>query len=280
MHEKDYVQSVNAHYTPGNLGATILGVLKANGKNLEELTAEDLAPVDHLHSGEKAATVELAQLAGLQPGMRVLDVGGGLGGPARTFASLFDCHVTVLDLTESFVQAGEEFTRLTGLAGKVSFKLGNALAMPFEDQSFDLVFSQHATMNISDKPQLYREIHRVLRPAGRYACHDMLAGPNQPIHFPVPWAVQPEINFLITPEELQNLLAETGFKEVAWQDESGGVLDGIKRRLTQQASQPADRPTLGLHLLFGKNVRPMFQNIIRNIEEERLKVFKGVFEKA
>lgn len=281
MSEQDYIQSVNAHYTPGNLNATILNVLKANGKNPDQITADDLAPVDHLHSGGKGATIELAQLAGLQPGMQVLDVGGGMGGPARTFASTFDCQVTVLDLTESFVQAGEEFTRLTGLDQKVKFKLGNALAMPFEDQSFDRVFTQHATMNISDKPQLFSEIYRVLRPSGQYVFHDMMAGPNQPIHFPVPWAIQPDISFLIQPEEAHNLLTERGFKELVWHDDTADTLQWIKERLEgQQPGPPSAKPSLGLHLLFGANLKPMFLNLVRNIEEDRLKLIRAVFVKV
>lgn len=275
---KGYVESVNAHYTPGGLANTILNILKANGKDMGALTPDDFAMVDHLHSGGKGSTLELAQLGGLKPGMEVLDVGGGMGGAARTFASGFGSHVTVLDLTESFVEAGKHFTHLTGLDDKVHFELGNALQMPFKDNSFDRVITQHSTMNISDKPRLYSEVYRVLRSGGQFVFHEMLAGLNGPLHFPVPWARQSDISFLIKPEEVHNLLTKLGFKEVAWKDETPETLEWTKGRLSGP-SGPPPTPQLGLHLLFGPDLKPMFNNIVRNMEEGRLKSYWAVFEK-
>ena len=133
--------------------------------------------------------MELARLAGITSGIRVLDVCGGLGGPARTLASEFDCAVEVLDLTQDFCRAGGVLTARTGLGGRVSFRHGDALEMPYpDDAAFDPAWTQHSSMNIADKGRLYAEIHRVLRPDGRLAMHEMLAGPVSPIHFPVPWA--------------------------------------------------------------------------------------------
>jgi SAM-dependent methyltransferase len=181
-------QSVGEHYGRAELGASILAALLAAGKVPDALIPEDLAPVDQFHTHGRKATLDLARRAGVTPGMRMLDVGGGLGGPARTLASEFGCTVEVLDLTEEFCRAGALLTRLTGLSDAVSFRHGSALDMPFPDSSFDVAWTQHSSMNIADKERLYGEIHRVLRPGGRLALHEILAGPVSPIHFPVPWA--------------------------------------------------------------------------------------------
>src|SRR5690606_22893083 len=101
------------------------------GKDLERLTVEDLAPATEFHSRGTAATLELAEHAGITADMHVLDVGGGLGGPARTLASQYGCQVTVLDLTADFCRIGEDLTARTGLQDRVTFQHGDALDMPF-----------------------------------------------------------------------------------------------------------------------------------------------------
>jgi SAM-dependent methyltransferase len=140
----------------------------------------------------------------------VLDVGGGLGGPARTLARELGCRVTVLDLTEAYCRMGEELTRRTGLAGQVEFRHGTALQMPFADAAFDVVWTQHSSMNVEDKERLYREIQRVARPGGRLAIHEIMAGAASPVHFPVPWAGDPSLSFLRPAEAVRRLLAGLG----------------------------------------------------------------------
>lgn len=100
MADQPYIESVRAHYTAGDLGERILGGLRAAGKNPDALHIDDLTPVDQFHLGGRAATLQLIGRAGLTPDMHVLDVGGGLGGPARTLATQAGCTVTVLDLSE------------------------------------------------------------------------------------------------------------------------------------------------------------------------------------
>ncbi len=181
-----FTQALNAHYTPTDLGAAILAGLQAAGKNPEAPTLDDLAPVDHFHTGGKAATLELAGLVPVSAGMNVLDVGGGIGGAARLLASQMECTVAVVDLTEMYCQVGEMLTRRTGLGKQVTFQQGDALELPFADQSFDVVWSQHATMNIAEKARLFAELARVLRPGGRLAFHEIMAGPNAPSISPCP----------------------------------------------------------------------------------------------
>lgn len=169
--------ALNRHYGRADLLEAILAAVRATGKDPDALTPDDLAPIDQFHTRGKPATIELATLAGLRAGMRVLDVGGGIGGPARTLAAEFGCSVTVLDLTEAYVRTGEAITARLGLSDRVSFRHGSALALPFADGSFDAAWTQHSSMNVADKAQMYAEIRRVLRPGGIFALHEVMACP-------------------------------------------------------------------------------------------------------
>ena len=146
---------VEDHYTRQDLGEIILTALKQAGKDVDHLTPDDLAPVDEFHGGQRQATVRLADLLGLDGSERVLDVGSGIGGPSRFLASRYGCQVTGIDLTAEFCRVAEMLTRLTGLTGRVAYRQGNALDLPFEDMSFDVVWSQNASMNIADRDRLY-----------------------------------------------------------------------------------------------------------------------------
>src|SRR2546425_5450361 len=190
-------QAVADHYKKRALGDVILAALKAAGKDIDHLTPDDLAPVDEFHSGQRNATVRLAQLAGLEGSERVLDVGCGIGGPSRYLASRFGCHVVGLDLTPEFIATAEMLTRRTGLADKATYRQGNALDMPFPDASFDLVWSQNAAMNIADRDRLYGEMRRVLTPSGRLALQDVAAGAGGGPDFPPPGASDKNTSFLL-----------------------------------------------------------------------------------
>jgi SAM-dependent methyltransferase len=270
---------VSKHYGRSDLAERILGALRDAGKDAEHPTIEDLAPVDHFHLRGRDATLELARRAGLDAGaegLRVLDVGGGIGGPARTLAALGGCHVTVLDLTEDYCRVGERLTALTGLAGRVDFRHGDALAMPFDDESFDAAWTQHSSMNVPDKARLYMEIHRVLRPGGRLALHEIMAGTGGPPHFPVPWSSDGAISFLESEEWMRQRIAETGFREIVWESVTTIALDWLRERLS--ASGPP--PPLGLQLLIGETARTALVNVARNLEQDRIRVVEAVFEKA
>jgi SAM-dependent methyltransferase len=272
----DLNATIANHYGDEELSERLLSALKAAGLDLAALTPDDLRPIDQFHIGGQPSTRELAQLAGLQPGTRVLDVGGGVGGPARTLAIEFGCHVTVLDLSAPFCRAGEMLTERTGLSDRVTFRQGDALALPFEDSSFDLVWTQHSSMNVPDKRRLYAEIKRVLRPGGRLALHEIVAGPLQPVHFPVPWAREPGQSFLVTPETLRNLLRELGFTELAWNDVTSGEYAWFRTALERAAAR-GGKPALGIHLLLGDDFPEMSRNMHRNLAEGRVCIIQAVW---
>ena len=264
--------AVAGHYGKEGLLESILEALGAAGKDVDRLTADDLTPVDQFHLRGRDATLELSRLAGLGRGERVLDVGGGIGGPARTLAAAGSA-VTVLDLTEEFCRTGAALTERVGLAGSVAFRHGSALAMPFEDAAFDVAWTQHSSMNIEDKERLYAEIARVVRSGGRLAIHEIMAGPEAPPYFPVPWAPVPAISFLRPPEAVRRLVQASGFRERAWRDVSEASLAWLRERLAAPA------PPLGLHLLLGAAAGEMLRNVARNIDERRITVIEGVFER-
>ncbi|MBM4440096.1 MAG: methyltransferase domain-containing protein [Candidatus Rokubacteria bacterium] len=264
-----------AHYDRADLGQVIDAALSRAGKT-GALTVDDLAPVDHFHTRGKEATLELAQRAALRADMHVLDVGGGLGGAARLLARDVGCRVTVLDLTEAYVRVGAELTRRTGLADRVTFERGDALTLPFEAASFDAVWTQHSSMNIADKPRLYAELARVLRPGGRLALHELMAGPHASPHFPVPWAREAGASALEAPETVRGILRGLGLRERAWEDQSAMTLAWVRARAAVPGAPP---PPLGLHLLLGADTGAMFANLTRNLDEGRVTVVMAVWEK-
>ena len=271
-------RAVEDHYTRRSLGDTILSALREAGKDLEHLTPDDLAPVDEFHSGQRNATVRLAQLAGVAGAQHVLDVGCGIGGPSRFLAKAFGCRVIGLDLTAEFVEVASMLARRTGLADKVTYRQGDALDLPFPDASFDLVWSQNAAMNIADRDRLYAEMRRVLKPAGRLAIQDVAAGPGGEPYYPTPWAKDKSISFLFPPQVTREKLERAGFRVVAWHDPTRESLEQALARA--KALESGALPPLGLHILIGPNFPTVSKNMVRNLEEARIQLINAVLERA
>jgi ubiquinone/menaquinone biosynthesis C-methylase UbiE len=270
------MDALSRHYAPADVRTRLLAALRLAGKDPAALTADDLVPLDQFHVGGRPATAALARLAGVTGGLHVLDVGGGLGGSARTLAATTGCHVTVLDATAAYCAMGDELTRRLGLDARVSFVHAAAPPLPFRDGGFDAVWMQHCAMNVEDKPGLYAEAWRVLRPGGRLALHEIMAGAGGALHFPVPWARDPALSFLESPEVVRGILARLGFEEIAWRDESAASLAWYRQRGPGQASAP---PVVGLHLLLGPDFGVMARNLLRNLEEGRLAIVMGVWQR-
>jgi len=268
---------VESHYARGDFSEAILAALKAAGKDIDHLTPDDLAPIDEFHGGQRPATVRLAELVGFTGTERVLDVGSGLGGPSRYLAWKYECRVSGVDLTAEFVRVADILTKLTGLVGKVDYRQGDALDLPFEGETFDVVWSQNAAMNIADRNRLYREMRRVLKPSGKLALQEVAAGAGGPPHYPVQWAPTPDISFLLSQAATRSTLENAGFRVVTWQDTTQPALQSAAARARNAVGPP---PILGTHLLLGPDWQAMFQNSARNLEEGRTELFNAVLERV
>jgi ubiquinone/menaquinone biosynthesis C-methylase UbiE len=268
---------VENHYTRPDLREAIVTALKAAGKDIERLTPDDLAPVDEFHGGQRPATIRLAELVGLTRSERVLDVGSGIGGPSRYLAWHYGCRVSGVDLTADFVRVADTLTQLTGLVGRVDYRQGSALDLPFEDSSFDVVWSQNVAMNIADRDRLYAEMHRVLKAGGRLALQEVAAGLGGPPHYPVQWARTPNISFLCSQSATRAKLEAAGFRVLVWQDTTEAALASAVARAGSAVGPP---PVLGTHLIIGPDWQAMFRNSARNLEEHRTELFNAVLERA
>lgn len=270
-------EAIQTHYTRADLGEVILAALERAGKDVNHLMPEDLAPIDQFHIRGRTATLELARAAGLDSAKYVLDVGSGVGGTSRCLAKEFGCRVTGIDLTDEYCRAARMLTARTGLAHLVDCRQGDATNLPFDDQSFDVVWTEHVAMNIPDKARLYKEIHRVLKPGGTLAIYDVLAGPSGPVLFPVPWARTPDTSFLVQPSELRKLLEEAGFTVTDWSDTTEAArawFVSLAERIRKEGF-----PSLGFHVLLGADFEAMAQNQGRNLQEGRIGLAQIVAKK-
>jgi ubiquinone/menaquinone biosynthesis C-methylase UbiE len=257
--------TVAKHYGRGQLEEAILAAVAREVKNPESLTAVDLAAVDEFHVGGLEATQELAKNMELRAGMRLLDVGSGIGGPARYFAREHGCKVTGVDLTEEFVLVAESLTRLTKLDGLAEFRQGSALQLPFETGTFDGAYMIHVGMNIADKGGIFREVRRVLKPAGLFTVFDIVRAGEGAIRYPAPWASSEESSFVGARKDYRDALQNAGF-EIA--QERGRVAFGIEftERVIARMAQGGP-PALGLHLLMGEKTPIMIRNVLAMMKE-------------
>jgi ubiquinone/menaquinone biosynthesis C-methylase UbiE len=267
---------IERHYGRGGLLDRVLAALQEAGKDLDNLSIDDLAPIDELHSRRRLATEHLAAMVAPRPGERVLDIGSGLGGPARYLAKACGCRVTGIDLTAEFVATAAELARRTGLADRVQFWQGSALSLPFSDASFDLAWSQNVAMNIADRPRYYAEMRRVLKPAGRLAIQDVAQGPGGVPHYPVIWADTPATSFLRTPEETRALLEAAGFQVLAWQDNTDAAIAETQAERARAAASGTVQPILGVHVVVGPTFRDKARNGHRNMRENRIRLINAV----
>lgn len=272
---ESHAKSVKKHYQQPNLSHMIAHAFKTAGKKI--VSYEDTAALDEFHIRGREATRELAQLANIHRGSRVIDMGCGLGGPARLLAAEFDCIVTGIDLMPEFIQAAEMLTRMVGLSNRVVFHAGDMLNMPFDDSSFDMAWSQHTFMNIADKSRLFREMHRVLPSGGILAFYEIVTGRHKPMHYPVQWAGDAAINFLLTQAQLIEQLESAGFEKVSWQDTTNDCLTWFQGMVKHMVGRPQTSPLpLGLNLVIGPTTAQKAINTARNLEEDRIRVVYGV----
>lgn len=272
------LNDVERHYgSTGTLVERIAAELRGAGANLAALTQQDLEPIDEFHVRGRRATLELASRMKINPGARVLDVGSGLGGPARTVASHFNCHVTGIDLTADFCAAAREMSRWVGLSDRVDFKQGDVTALDVEPSSFDAAMSIHVAMNIAHKDAVYDGVYRALKPGGILAIYDIVQGEGGEVLYPVPWAREPSISHLATPAQMRHLLDDAGFTLLEEFDSSEESASWFKEKAAKM--QTAKQPALGFRIFLGEAYSQMAANQVLNLAERRIRTMTFVVSK-
>jgi ubiquinone/menaquinone biosynthesis C-methylase UbiE len=257
-------QEVARHYGRGDLEQAFLDALIASGKDPERLAAADLAAADEFHLGWLPATVELAKGLALAPGMHVLDIGAGIGGPARYLAQTFGCRVTGIDLTPDYVAVADALTRRCGLADKVTFRQASAVALPFADAGFDAATMLHVGMNIADKAKAFGEVRRVLRPGGRFTVYEVMRASEGELPYPMPWAQTPATSFVEPVDTYRRLLRAAGFDILVEHDRSELALR-LGREMREKVAREGV-PPLGLHILMGAMTPQRLGNVTAALE--------------
>ena len=261
------------YYDGPDLTATVLDALRAAGRPVAELDPDDLAALDEFHALGRPATLALAELAAIAPGERVLDVGAGIGGPARVLARRYGAQVTALDPTERFCRLDAELCARSAGDVQVTVVQGDARELPFPDASFDVVWTQAVLQGVADVARVAAELARVLRPGGRYALFEIVAGPGGDVVFPVPWADGPAQSFVVGESRLRETLVAAGFAVTAWR-----TTPEIQAGIQAAAAGPGmsgGHPDLTLELVMPDFAARM-AGLARNVQEARIGLVQAV----
>ena len=274
---RNFDKMVSKYYGLSGIMEKIEAGLNLAGKEAGSLTVDDLAAVDEFHTRGRESTKEVAELANIKTSDLILDVGCGLGGTARYLAAQYKCNVAGIDLTEEYISIGKKLTQGVGLSDRVELRHGSALEIPYEDEMFDIVWTEHVQMNIADKNLFYSEIARVLKPGGRLLFHDVFRGPGDPPLYPTPWAEDASMSSLATEIEARSIIEQVGLEIDQWRVKVQESIEFFKSKAAQfQADGP---PPISTHLLMGDNAKNKVQNYHRNLSENRVSVALGMAHK-
>jgi SAM-dependent methyltransferase len=266
------------HYGSGRVMEGLADAFRRVGLDDAGLKAADLRPVDEFHVGGAEATLALLDQLTIAPETRVLDMGSGIGGPARLIAERYGAHVTGVDLTEEYVRTATELSARVGLDALTQFRQGSVTALPLDDAGFDLALLQHVGMNVADKHAVFREAARVLRPGGVFALYEPMRGPNaEPLTYPVPWADDPASSFVEAPEAYLAAAEAAGLRLRARRDRTdfaNAFFAGVFERIAREGL-----PAIGLHLLMGEGGRGKMQNLAAAIRAGQLAPTEMIFDR-
>jgi ubiquinone/menaquinone biosynthesis C-methylase UbiE len=272
-------RDISTHYTHGNLIAAIRSGIESLGKTIDSVTVDDLAPVDEFHIGGRQASEHFLDQLDLTPEKHILDVGCGLGGPARFVASRYRCRVDGIDLTPEYIETGRLICGWVRLDDRISLHQGSALSMPFSDRAFDGAYILHVGMNIEDKAKLCSEVGRVLRQDSLFGIYDVMRTGDGELTYPVPWATTAASSAVAEPAQYRSALQAAGFVVIAERNRRDFALAFFEqlRAKTMAAGGP---PPLGLHILMGNNTPEKVQNMIENISNGSIAPVELIARKA
>jgi ubiquinone/menaquinone biosynthesis C-methylase UbiE len=262
-------REVSSHYSRGDLLARLNGALKDDGVDPDHPSIETLAPYDQFHGRGLEATVEVCGLMKAGASDHLLDIGSGIGGPARYFAKHFGCRVTGIDLTPEFCDVARHLTRLLGLEDRIAFEVGDALAMPFADAIFNGAYSMNVSMNIADKSALYRETHRVLKPGAWLLLSEIAKGDGGELDYPTPWASSAHTSFLSTPEQTRRGLLQAEFDVVRLRStmEEALASGARSRAMVERGEKPPHRAVMLIH---GDIANQAMANVSRGLSNAQI----------
>lgn len=275
---REIESGVSQHYAAYDVLSRIRAGLAEMGHDPDRISPEVLKPVDEFHIGGAEATDALLQKVNIQPDTDVLDIGSGIGGPARTISARYNCRVTGVDLTPHFVETARALSAMCGMADRVRFEVGSATALPLDDASFDLALLLHVGMNVPDKAALFAEARRVLRDGGTFAIYEVMRTGEGDLSFPVPWAETPDLSALATPEAYRAAAEAAGFALVSEENRREIALDFFARIQAQTSSGAP--PLLGLHNLMGPTVKEKVANMIGALRAGKIAPLQMVFSTA
>jgi len=248
------------HYGDSELINRIFDGLSRAGIDRNELPADALSPVEEFHIGGRQATIYALSKLALDKNQHVLDVGCGIGGAVRYLARHVGCDVSAIDLTPEYIAAAKVLTEMTGLDQRIRYHAGSALHMPYQNENFDAGISMHVAMNIADRPSLYGEMARVLKPGAALCIYDVMKNNDQQISFPLPWAESEKTSYLVSAESMHGLLQQAGFVIDDIEDRTDFALEFFRDNLS------AVPKPLGIHIVMGENAREKMQNTLANIK--------------
>ena len=262
-------RDITGHYSQGKLLERLNAALVEDGVDPAHPFMGALAPYDQFHGRGLDATVEMADSLEVAATDHLLDVGSGIGGPARYFAHRYGCKVTGIDLTAEFCDVARVLTRLVGLDGKVAYECGDALAMPFANESFDGAYSMNVSMNIADRAGLYREMHRVLKPEGWLMLSELAKGTGGDLDYPTPWANSADTSYLSTSEETRAGVMKAGFDVVRLHSTLEQTLASVAaaKAMVERGEKPPHR---AVQLIHGDSAKQAMANTVRGLMEARI----------
>ena len=256
--------TVSEHYQHGHLLQSISAALAELGKSIADVTVQDLAPVDEFHVGGRAATEHLFEQLHFNESHHLLDVGCGLGGAARYVANKYHSSVAGVDLTGEYISTGTRLCEWVGLDQQISLQHGNALALPFEDESFDGAYMLHVGMNIADKTRLFTELNRVIRPGGSFAIYDIMRQEPGDLNYPVPWASEQASSHLASLPHYVESLLNAGFEVLIENNRRDFALEFFEK-LREKAATGRGPSPLGLHTLMKESSPVKVKNMVSGI---------------
>jgi ubiquinone/menaquinone biosynthesis C-methylase UbiE len=270
-------EKVSEHYgSGGDLAEKIAAGLQSTGKDLNDLKTVDLSAIDEFHFRGRKATLQLAEQMKLSKNACVLDIGSGLGGPARTLAEEYGCRVIGIDLTKAFCEVACIMSKWVKLAEHTEFQQADATNLPFKDDQFDAAMTLHVAMNIAAKNKMYEQARRILKPGGIFAVYDILQGEGGEALFPAPWARDPSISHLVTPDEMETLLSDVGFRILTVHDSTDESLIWLEARTAGTTQEKPDRVTT--QILFGDDFSEMIHNQILGLRDRKIRTVSYICE--